>query len=172
MRSVRGSILFVAAAAAAFSGIATGQTLATFETFKGANPSTCSAPPPASSFAASDGTVNVYFLLNSVHPGDVTKVLWLNPVGANAWYTMWDPTPNDGYTSRCYWLNFDIAKYIAPSWGLWSAQITVNDRNVGSPISFQVNSGAQPPAATPEYEGSFDGVDCSHIFGWARNKKD
>ena len=171
MRFVRGSLLLMSALVA-LSGGAAGQSVTTFEAFKGANPTSCTAPPSANSFVPADGTVNVYFLLNSVHPGDVTKVLWFNPAGASPWYTVWDPPPNDGYTSRCYWFNLDIGKYIAPSWGFWSAQIRVNDQNIGSPISFQVNSGTQPAAAAPEYEGSFDGADCSHIFGWARNKKD
>jgi hypothetical protein len=45
----------------------------------------------------------------------------------------------------------------------------VNDNNIGSPIRFQINGNT--PAAPSLYEGSFDGVDCAHVFGWARDRQ-
>src|SRR5689334_4446235 len=100
MRSVQYSFLLVAGVALS-AGVASCQTLGTVETFKGGNPGTCTAPTPASTFTQSDASVNIYFLLNNLHPGDVPKVLWTNPAGTTPWYTVWDPVPNDGYSSRC-----------------------------------------------------------------------
>jgi len=111
--------------------------------------------------------VNVYFLINNLKAGDSIEVHWFDPTNVYKWYTPWSAVPNDGYSSRCYWADLNIARFIAPSFGTWTAQIYVNSNPVGSKITFQVTDTIQPRG--PNYSGSFDPIatDCSHLGGWA-----
>jgi hypothetical protein len=90
MRSIRYSFLLVAGITLG-AGVATCQTLGALVTFKGADPGTCSAPSLATTFTQSDGSVKFYVLLSGLHPGDVPKLVWTNPVGASPWYTVSAP---------------------------------------------------------------------------------
>jgi hypothetical protein len=147
--------------------VVSGQQVQTFEAYKGPDPTSCAAPPAAQSFLNTDSSVNVYFSITGLNGGEVIKILWYNPSGANPWYTAWNPVA-PGYALDCFWTDFGIAAFISPSWGHWQAQITVNDQPIGSRITFDVETAAIEPRG-PTYQGYLDtnATDCSHFGGWA-----
>ena len=119
-------------------------TLQTLETYKGPNPTSCGSTPQVSnSFSPSDTTVNVFFVINGMNPtgGDTVQLHWINPSDSWAWTSAWAPTPNNSSSTQCFYVNFNIAQYIAPNWGQWQVQVYVNSNSVGSPYSFQVTNG-------------------------------
>jgi len=165
------SALRLLASVAVLSAAANSQTLQTLETFKGPAPSTCVAPLPNYTFSPADSTVNAYFFLSGMNTngGDAAALYWFAPNGS--WVrTTWTQTTS-GYSQRCFSTNLDIAQWIAPDgWGTWQLQVYVNGNPIGSPLAIQVNNAGSPSSgAGPLYAGSFDSIDCTHAYGWAKD---
>jgi len=120
-----------------------GQQLQTLVGYKGSDPQSCDQlPTVASSFDLADSTVNIFFVLTGMNPsgGDKVQIYWINPQGSNPWVTTWNLTANNGYATRCFFVNFDIATYISLNWGLWQAQVYVNGQSIGSPLAIEVDA--------------------------------
>ena len=130
----------------------TGQLqLETIETYKGLDPLNCnSVPQPATSFSLADATINVFLVVDGMSPtgGDTVMLHWINPSNSWARTTNWSSTANNGSTTRCFVVDYNIAQYIAPDWGQWQVQAYVNGNSLGSPTSFQV-TGLLSPSITP-----------------------
>ena len=130
----------------AINSCSAGPTLQTLETYKGPDPQNCSSTVQVSnSFSPADTTVNVFFVVNGMSPtgGDTVTLHWINPSNSWAWTTPWAPTLNAGSSTRCFYVDFSIAQYIAPNWGQWQVQVYANGNSVGAPYSFQVTNIAQ-----------------------------
>ena len=121
----------------------TGQTLQALETYKGPDPQNCSSTVQVSnSFSPADTTVNVFFVVNGMNltGGDTVTLHWINPANFSAWTTSFGSTAT-GSSTRCFYVDFNIAQYIAPNWGQWQVQVYVNSNSVGFPYSFEVANG-------------------------------
>lgn len=66
MLLLRNSLLLLFPAAV-ISTVAAAQTLQTLETYKGSDPTTCTAPPMTTSFLSSDTSVNAYISLTAMN---------------------------------------------------------------------------------------------------------
>jgi len=136
----------------AVSVVTSGQTLQTIETFKGADPLSCTTPPISNAFVQDDMTVNAYMFLSGMNTngGDVVQLGWLGPKGTVT--TTWGATTS-GYSNWCFSTDLSIAQWITPNgFGNWQIQAYVNKKAVGSPFGFQIagSSGGSsgPPVIT------------------------
>lgn len=138
MLSVRRWFLFFTIAITP-TAVLEGQTIVAFETYSVADPPPCATPPSNSLFASTDATVKAWVFLAGLHTGDRVQVHFFPP-GASTYrfYWYWNPTPSDG--NWCFWADVGISQWIAPNWGGWRAQLSLNGTDIGQPITFEVSA--------------------------------
>jgi hypothetical protein len=121
--------------------------------------------PANSSFLPTDPSANVYFEINGVASTDQVSDQWIQPDGSVYASGQWGPTSGN----RCYEDVISISGSRPASMsGIWHARVFVSGAQLFD-LTFQIGVGPTQPSA-PSYTGSFDNVDCSHIYGWAEDK--
>ena len=118
--------------------------------------------PSTTTFLTTDANANVYFEVNNVSTSDQITNQWIAPDNTIYSSSYWDPATGN----RCYESTLNIAGNSPASLpGTWHARIFANGSQLFD-LPFTIDQTPIEPRG-PNYQGYFDGVDCSHIFGWA-----
>jgi hypothetical protein len=99
-----------------------------------------------------------------MNAGDQVSVHWLNPSNSWVWTITWNKLNASG--SYCFGgpsAYLPIAQF-SSSLGTWWLEVYVNGQYQGH-TSFTLAA----PSSSPRYAGSFDGIDCSHLYGWVKD---
>lgn len=124
----------------------------------------CAVPPSATSFLTTDNVVYLYFLA-TVTASDYITSDWVDPNGS----VITGPTWKRLSGRYCFTgARLTITNTPPNRLGSWRVRV-FNNASLLFSVSFIISrpdGGTKPPS----YEGSFDQVDCSHIYGWAQDK--
>jgi hypothetical protein len=105
--------------------------------------------------------------------GDIVQLHFYGPTsgGVSSVTTTWNSTDNTGSSTRCFSDDVSTAQWLTPSgFGQWQIRVFVNSNAIGSPYTFQLSNASPIEPRGPNYTGSFDAVDCAHIYGWAEDQ--
>lgn len=131
----------------------------------------CTAPPQTSAFSTSD-TVYIYFLVQGLNSGDQASARWIEPAGSWTWTTNWNGVSRAG--NWCF--TGSIAASQLAKTGPWRVEAYLNGQLLGQ-SSFNIagpggsgsggsGSGGNGSGSASGNTGSFDGINCSHLWGW------
>jgi len=129
---------------------------------------TCSVPPAVQTFVTGSGTAYLYFDATVAASDNLTND-WLAPDGNVLTGGNWGASSG----SFCFTgasLTID-ANTPSSRLGTWYARVYDNGSIIFSvPFTITSPGGTPPQPSAPSYTGSFDNVDCAHIYGWAEDQ--
>ncbi len=138
---VRSSMLagvLVVAAFTFFAPAAVGATLQNLETTQ-IQATTCTPPPPATSFSTTGSSIWAYFSISGLKTGDKVILTWNRPTSGSYQVGPWQ-----GYSgTQCYAVSLTAAQF-APYPGSWFLAVAIDGVYQSLRPSFTVNNTAPP----------------------------